>query len=91
MDPSNVRYQRESFAKAFDKHETKCKDDDIEGMHNMKRWRTALTEAANLKGCDIRDGYITLNKFIIFTTAKIKRSKLNQFIFELRILNCIQN
>ncbi|XP_016479634.2 TMV resistance protein N-like [Nicotiana tabacum] len=51
VDPSHVRNQRESFAEAFSKHETKYKD-DIEGM---QRWRIALTAAANLKGCDIRD------------------------------------
>ncbi|XP_009779558.1 TMV resistance protein N-like isoform X1 [Nicotiana sylvestris] len=51
VDPSHVRNQRESFAEAFSKHETKYKD-DVEGM---QRWRIALTAAANLKGCDIRD------------------------------------
>ncbi|XP_009778705.1 TMV resistance protein N-like [Nicotiana tabacum] len=51
VDPSHVRNQRESFAEAFAKHETKYKD-NVEGM---QRWRIALTAAANLKGCDIRD------------------------------------
>ena len=53
VDPSHVRYQSESFAEAFAKHELQFKDDD-EGMQKVKRWRTALCEAADLKGHDIR-------------------------------------
>ncbi|XP_075084644.1 TMV resistance protein N-like [Nicotiana tabacum] len=55
VDPSHVRKQTESFAEAFDKHETSYKDDD-EGMQKVQRWRNALTAAANLKGYDVRDG-----------------------------------
>nr|XP_016496149.1 PREDICTED: TMV resistance protein N-like [Nicotiana tabacum]XP_016496150.1 PREDICTED: TMV resistance protein N-like [Nicotiana tabacum] len=55
VDPSHVRKQTESFAEAFDKHETSYKDDD-EGMQKLQRWRNALTAAANLKGYDVRDG-----------------------------------
>ncbi|NP_001312340.1 TMV resistance protein N-like [Nicotiana tabacum] len=52
VDPSHVRNQKESFAKAFEEHETKYKD-DAEGI---QRWRIALNAAANLKGsCDNRD------------------------------------
>ncbi|KAL3355202.1 hypothetical protein AABB24_019340 [Solanum stoloniferum] len=55
VDPSLVRYQSESFAEAFAKHELRYKD-DVEGMQKVQGWRTALTAAANLKGYDIRDG-----------------------------------
>ncbi|KAK4707705.1 hypothetical protein R3W88_028630 [Solanum pinnatisectum] len=55
VDPSHVRNQRESLAEAFAKHESKYKD-DAEGMQKVKRWRNALTAAADLKGYDIRDG-----------------------------------
>ncbi|KAK6775005.1 hypothetical protein RDI58_026006 [Solanum bulbocastanum] len=55
VDPSHVRYQSDSFAEAFAKHESRYKD-DVEGMQKVQRWRTALTAAANLKGYDIRDG-----------------------------------
>ncbi|WMV26227.1 hypothetical protein MTR67_019612 [Solanum verrucosum] len=55
VDPSHVRYQSESFAEAFVKHESRYKD-DVEGMQKVQGWRTALTAAANLKGYDIRDG-----------------------------------
>ncbi|KAK4708170.1 hypothetical protein R3W88_029095 [Solanum pinnatisectum] len=53
LDPSHVRNQRVSFAKAFAKHESKYKN-DVEGMQKVQRWRNALTETANLKGYDIR-------------------------------------
>ncbi|XP_060186663.1 TMV resistance protein N-like [Lycium barbarum] len=53
VDPSHVRNQRESFAEAFAKHESNYKD-DVEGMQKVQGWRTALTKAANLKGCDTR-------------------------------------
>ncbi|KAH0777616.1 hypothetical protein KY290_009027 [Solanum tuberosum] len=55
VDPSHVRYQSDSFAEAFAKHESRYKD-DVEGMQKVQGWRTALTAAANLKGYDIRDG-----------------------------------
>ncbi|XP_049381498.1 TMV resistance protein N-like [Solanum stenotomum] len=55
VDPSHVRYQSESFAETFAKHESRYKD-DVEGMQKVQGWRTALTGAANLKGYDIRDG-----------------------------------
>ncbi|KAH0775540.1 hypothetical protein KY290_006951 [Solanum tuberosum] len=54
VDPSHVRYQSESFAEAFAKHESRYKD-DVEGMQKVQGWRNALTAAANLKGHDIHD------------------------------------
>ncbi|KAM3201423.1 hypothetical protein P3L10_033786 [Capsicum annuum] len=53
VDPSHVRYQRGDFKKSFDEYVLKHKD-DVEGMQKVKRWRTALTAAANIKGPDIR-------------------------------------
>ncbi|KAH0747267.1 hypothetical protein KY285_008924 [Solanum tuberosum] len=55
VDPSHVQNQRESFAEAFARHESKYKD-DAEGMQKVKGWRNALTAAADLKGFDIRNG-----------------------------------
>ncbi|KAH0714094.1 hypothetical protein KY284_006999 [Solanum tuberosum] len=55
VDPSHVRYQSKSFAKAFAKHESRYKD-DVEGMQKVQGWRNALTAAADLKGYDIHDG-----------------------------------
>ncbi|XP_055828765.1 TMV resistance protein N-like [Solanum dulcamara] len=54
VDPSHVRYQRESFSEAFVKHESRYKD-DVEGMRMVQAWRTALTASAEIIGYDIRD------------------------------------
>ncbi|XP_034677378.1 disease resistance protein RUN1-like isoform X2 [Vitis riparia] len=51
VDPSNVRRQEGSFAKAFAKHEQVYKDK----MEQVVKWRDALTEAATIAGCDTRD------------------------------------
>ncbi|KAM3324334.1 hypothetical protein P3S67_005485 [Capsicum chacoense] len=55
VDPSHIRYQSESFAEPFAKHESHFKD-DVEGMEKVKRWRTALSDAASLKGHHICQG-----------------------------------
>lgn len=49
MDPSEVRNKKESFAEAFAKRESKYKDDVDQGKKKVKRWRTALSVAADLK------------------------------------------
>ncbi|XP_015160768.1 TMV resistance protein N-like [Solanum tuberosum] len=54
VDPSHIRYQIESFAEAFAKHESRYKD-NVEGMQKVQGWRNALTVAADLKGHDIDD------------------------------------
>ncbi|KAH0713434.1 hypothetical protein KY289_009393 [Solanum tuberosum] len=64
VDPSHVRYQSESFAEAFAKHESRYKD-DVEGMQKVQGWRTALTAAANLKGYDIGDGLSSMKVLIL--------------------------
>ncbi|KAH0747257.1 hypothetical protein KY285_008914 [Solanum tuberosum] len=52
--PSEVRKQTKSFADAFTKHESEYAN-DVEGMQMVKGWRTALSDAADLKGCNIHD------------------------------------
>ncbi|XP_049380824.1 TMV resistance protein N-like [Solanum stenotomum] len=52
VDPSDVRHQIKNFAEAFSKHESRYKD-DVGGMQKVKRWRTALSAAANLKGYNV--------------------------------------
>ncbi|KAL6331767.1 hypothetical protein AAG906_020106 [Vitis piasezkii] len=52
VDPSHVRKQTGSFGEAFDNH----KADTEEKKEKVQRWRTALTEAANLAGEDVNDG-----------------------------------
>ncbi|KAH0764474.1 hypothetical protein KY285_000345 [Solanum tuberosum] len=74
VDPSHVRYQSESYAEAFAKHELQFKD-DVEGMQKVKRWRTALCEAADLKGHDIRQGVESENIQLIVNQVSSKLCK----------------
>ncbi|KAK4736724.1 hypothetical protein R3W88_000421 [Solanum pinnatisectum] len=74
VDPSHVRYQSESFAEAFAKHESQYKD-DVEGMQKVKRWRTALCEAADMKGHDIRQGVESENIQLIVNQVSSKLCK----------------
>ncbi|KAG5223777.1 TMV resistance protein [Salix suchowensis] len=48
IDPTDVRKQTGSFAKAFDKHEECLKE-------KVKGWRKALEEARNLSGWNLND------------------------------------
>ncbi|XP_034701738.1 disease resistance protein RPV1-like isoform X1 [Vitis riparia] len=52
VDPSHVRKQEGSFGAAFAGYEANWKD-------KVGNWRTALTEAANLSGWHLQDGYET--------------------------------
>uniref|UniRef100_A0A6N2NBD8 TIR domain-containing protein n=1 Tax=Salix viminalis TaxID=40686 RepID=A0A6N2NBD8_SALVM len=49
-DPSDIRKQTGSYAKAFDEHEEHFKGE----MEKVNRWREALTQAANLSGWDMK-------------------------------------
>ncbi|OMO54646.1 hypothetical protein COLO4_36369 [Corchorus olitorius] len=51
VDPSDVRNQTKSYAKAFAQHEDRFAAD----MEMIKRWRAALTEAANLSGWHLQN------------------------------------
>ena len=51
VDPSDVRYQKGSFAEAFAKHENRFKDK----IDDVKAWRAALTAVANLSGWHLND------------------------------------
>jgi hypothetical protein len=46
VDPSNVRNQRNSYAEAFVKHQSRFKDDQLDA------WKAALTQIAGLSGWD---------------------------------------
>ncbi|XP_073262841.1 disease resistance protein Roq1-like isoform X2 [Populus alba] len=48
IDPSDVRKQTGSFAKAFDSHEERFKE-------KVKEWRKALEKAGNLSGWNLND------------------------------------
>ncbi|KAG5224071.1 TMV resistance protein [Salix suchowensis] len=62
-DPSVVRKQTGSYAKAFDEHEEHFKEE----MEKVNRWREALTQAANLSG---RRGL--LRYFLVFNLLNAK-------------------
>ncbi|KAJ8769944.1 hypothetical protein K2173_009026 [Erythroxylum novogranatense] len=47
IESSNVRHQTETYKDAFKKHEERYKED----KNKIRKWREALTEAANLSGC----------------------------------------
>ncbi|XP_057505339.1 disease resistance protein RPV1-like isoform X1 [Actinidia eriantha] len=51
VDPSDVRKQTGSLAEAFASHEKRF----VDQMDKVKRWRAALTEAANLSGWDLQN------------------------------------
>ncbi|XP_061368690.1 disease resistance protein RPV1-like [Gastrolobium bilobum] len=53
VDPSEVRKQSGGYEKAFADHEERFKEDS-EMMEEVKRWRSALKEIANLSGWDVR-------------------------------------
>ncbi|KAL6124438.1 hypothetical protein ACLB2K_076950 [Fragaria x ananassa] len=51
VDPSHVRILKESFAKAFAKHES---DSNLE-KEELESWKSSLTRAANLSGYDTKN------------------------------------
>ncbi|BFG20734.1 hypothetical protein CerSpe_070080 [Prunus speciosa] len=52
VDPSDVREQRGSFERSFDRLGERFRDHP----GKVRRWRAALTEVANLAGWSLRDG-----------------------------------
>jgi hypothetical protein len=56
-EPSDVRKQTGSYAKAFDEHEERFKEE----MEKVNKWRGALAQAGNLSGFGLNNeanGYI---------------------------------
>ncbi|KAF3447801.1 hypothetical protein FNV43_RR08506 [Rhamnella rubrinervis] len=63
VDPSHVRNQRESYRKAFEKHESNSELSPME----VDRWRKALKEVANLSGFPLTESDVEakfVKKFI---------------------------
>ncbi|MED6194614.1 hypothetical protein PIB30_030108 [Stylosanthes scabra] len=54
VSPSEVRKQSGNYEAAFTEHEERFKD-DAEMMEQVRRWRAALTQVANLSGWDVKD------------------------------------
>ncbi|KAB2637386.1 TIR-NBS-LRR disease resistance protein [Pyrus ussuriensis x Pyrus communis] len=72
VDPSHVRKQTDSFGKLFLEHIDEKK---------VERWRTALTEASNLSGWNLRntlDGHEA--KFIKMITEEVTRKLNNTYL-----------
>ncbi|KAL6297318.1 hypothetical protein ACE6H2_005460 [Prunus campanulata] len=76
VDPTHVRKQTGSFAKAFQTHEANFPED----KDKIQRWRSALSEAANLAGGNLKnnDGYE--GKFIEKIVADITRKMNNTYL-----------
>uniref|UniRef100_A0A2N9GIW9 TIR domain-containing protein n=1 Tax=Fagus sylvatica TaxID=28930 RepID=A0A2N9GIW9_FAGSY len=67
VDPSDVRYQRGTFAEAFAKHEERFKDN----IEDVNTWRAALTDVANLSGFDLRNKWLENILGKLFSTYPI--------------------
>nr|XP_028959029.1 TMV resistance protein N-like isoform X5 [Malus domestica] len=77
VDPSHVRKQNGSFAQSFLKHTDEKKVE----RWKLERWRTALNEASNLSGWDLRntlDGHEA--KFIRMITEEVTRKLNNTYL-----------
>eukprot|EP00261_Vitis_vinifera_P034267 XP_019075510.1 PREDICTED: TMV resistance protein N isoform X1 [Vitis vinifera] len=72
VDPSHVRHQTGRFGKAFSNY----KEDTEEMKEKVRSWRSALTEAANISGEHVKDGYESkhVNKIVnhIFRTLNCR-------------------
>ncbi|XP_028806101.1 TMV resistance protein N-like [Neltuma alba] len=66
IDPSDVRHQKGSFAKAFEKLEQKFAHDKVK----VQRWRDALREVADLAGWSSENWYET--KLIEIVTENVR-------------------
>ena len=73
-NPSDVRKQTGSYAKAFDEHEEHCKEE----MEKVNRWREALTQAANLSGRVLHN---ETNGYIFIFSVKIHLHISKETIF----------
>ncbi|KAK6805222.1 hypothetical protein RDI58_003007 [Solanum bulbocastanum] len=60
VDPSHIRKQRESYAKAFHNYEEQIMAKKVERRNEhiakIKIWRSSLTEVANMAGIVLEDG-----------------------------------
>ncbi|XP_059429158.1 disease resistance protein RPV1-like [Corylus avellana] len=78
VEPSNVRHQTGTFAKAFARHEERSQTD----MERVQMWKAALSEAANCSGLDLQsaaNGYESkfIKKIVEEVLNKVKPARLN--------------
>ncbi|KAM5546391.1 hypothetical protein ABKV19_002505, partial [Rosa sericea] len=93
VDPSDVRHQRGTFGEALAEHERIFKDDRI---NKVLRWRTALSEAANLSGWHFSGRHEYESKFIDriikeISAQVIKHTPLNVAKFPVGIESRVQD
>ncbi|KAK9992225.1 hypothetical protein SO802_027210 [Lithocarpus litseifolius] len=72
LDPSVVRKQKEKFEIALIEHKEKFKDNE----EKVEKWRTTLTEVANLSGFHYEDSYPE-PQFIQGIIEKVSSTKLS--------------
>nr|KYP65899.1 TMV resistance protein N [Cajanus cajan] len=74
VDPSDVRYQKGSYAEALAKHESRISDKD-----KVNKWRSILQAAANLSGWHFKDGCECeiIGKIIQEVSKRINRNTLH--------------
>ncbi|KAL2329129.1 hypothetical protein Fmac_022556 [Flemingia macrophylla] len=83
VDPSDVRYQNGSYGEAMTKHETKFGKDS----EKVQKWRSALTDIANLKGTHLTseqgiDEFKFIDKLVkdIFNKVSPKDLSSNEYV-----------
>ncbi|MED6180966.1 hypothetical protein PIB30_014945 [Stylosanthes scabra] len=81
VPPSDVRYQNNSFKKAFDEHQKKMERDI-----KVQSWRSALKEAAGLSGFHYQSKYQDESKFIEEIVKDISEKLSNIFSAESTVL-----
>ncbi|KAG5588606.1 hypothetical protein H5410_049040 [Solanum commersonii] len=91
VDPSQVRKQTGSFGEALAKH----KERSI-GAGRMKKWKAALTEAANLSGWDLRnmaDGHESkfIGSIIKQVLQEVNQTPLDVAHYPIGLDSCIQH
>ncbi|XP_057455151.1 disease resistance protein RPV1-like [Lotus japonicus] len=75
IDPSCVRNQTGSYEVAFTNHEQDLNDNDSD-QHKLRRWRVALTQAANISGWDTRSRTLRDDSQAIYNIVKDVSQKL---------------
>ncbi|XP_027368582.1 uncharacterized protein LOC113874561 [Abrus precatorius] len=75
VEPSDVRHQRNSYGKAMDEHENRFgKKSEL-----VQKWRSALSQVANLKGWHFESGYEYqfIQKIVEMAVVKLHRQQLD--------------
>ncbi|XP_048431221.1 disease resistance protein RUN1-like isoform X2 [Pyrus x bretschneideri] len=90
VDPSDVRHQRNSYGAAFADHSRKYENN----LEKVQRWRTTLTEAADLKGATLNNGeYETtfINGIVKeISTQVLNRTYLHVAKYPVGIESCVE-